>query len=70
METYSGFSDSALAEFVEVDEELSDADSVLGDAGLDPLLNVLLVAEHRGVALVAALMAMGGRAHVLNVVAD
>lgn len=60
MVTYSGFSDGALAEFVEVDEELSDADSVLGDASLDPLFNIVLVAEHGGVALVAALMAVGG----------
>ena len=59
MGTYGCFSDGALAQLVEVDEELPDADAILGDASLNPLLDVVLVAEGGRVALVVALVAVG-----------
>lgn len=56
--TYSGLSNSALAELIEVDEELLDTDAILGDASLDALLDIVFVAEDGGLPLVIALMAM------------
>ena len=67
--TYGSLSNGALAKLVEVDEELLDADAILGDACLDALLDIILVTQHCGGALVTALMAMGRGTHVLNVVA-
>lgn len=56
--TESGFSDGALAEFVEVDEELLDTDTILSDACLDALLDIVFVAEIPVLPLVIALMTM------------
>ena len=56
--TYSGLSNSALAELIEVNEELLDTDAILGDASLDALLDIVFVAEDGGLPLVIALMAM------------
>jgi hypothetical protein len=50
--TYSCFSDSALAELVEVNEELLDSDPVFDDGGLEFLFNIQLhVHERLGVLL-------------------
>ena len=68
--TYSCLSNCALAELIEVNEELLDTDAILGDASLDALLDIVFVAEDGGLPLVIALMAMSGRAHILNVIAD
>lgn len=56
--TYSGLSNGALAELIEVNEELLDTDAILGDASLDALLDIIFVAEDGGLPLVIALMAM------------
>lgn len=56
--TYSGLSNGALAELIEVNEELLDTDAILGDASLDALLDIVFVAEDGGLPLVIALMAM------------
>jgi ABC-type molybdate transport system permease subunit len=68
VDTYSGFSNGSLAQLVEVDKELADADAVLGDARLNALFNVLLEAQLARGILVARLVAMSRRAHVLHVV--
>ena len=56
--TYSGLSNCALAELIEVNEEFLDTDAILGDASLDALLDIVFVAEDGGLPLVIALMAM------------
>ena len=56
--TYSSLTDNTLAKFVEVDEKFTDADTILGDASLDALLDIVFVAEDGGLPLVIALMAM------------
>ena len=56
--TYSGLSNGALAELIEVNEEFLDTDAILGDASLDALLDIVFVAEDGGLPLVIALMAM------------
>lgn len=56
--TYSGLSNSALAELIEVNEELLDTDAILGDTSLDALLDIVFVAKDGGLTLVIALMAM------------
>jgi len=66
--TYSGLADNALAEFVEVDEEFSDADAILCDACLDAPLYILLMAQRRRLPLIVGLMAVSRGAHVLRVV--
>jgi len=43
--TYGGLSTGAFAQFVEVDEELLNADSVLGGAGLDTVFDVVVDAQ-------------------------
>ena len=68
--TYPCFSADSLAKFVEIDEKFFDTDSILGDARLNALLNVVLVRQSGRLALVVALMAMSCRAHVLHVIAD
>ena len=40
--TYSSLTTSALSELIEVNEELSDTDAVLGDVGLQALFNIEL----------------------------
>ena len=52
------FSDNTLAEFVKVDEEFADANTVFGDARLNSLLDIVLVTEHAGWALVITLVAV------------
>lgn len=67
--TYSCFSTDSLPEFVKVDEELLDTDSILGYEGLDPSLDISLHSEFtRG--LVVALMSVLGQVHVLDLVAN
>lgn len=63
-------SDSALAELVEVDEELLDTDSVLGDASLDTLFNIGFMTKDSGLSLVIALMTVSRGADVLSVITD
>ena len=57
--TYSCLSDDSLTKLVEVNEELTDADSVLDNLGLDFLLRIVLMTEHGVLALVGALMTVG-----------
>ena len=69
-ETYCSLSDSALAELVEVDEELLDTDSVLGDTSLDTLFNIGFMTKDSGLSLVIALMTVSRGADVLSVITD
>ena len=67
--TYSSLADGSLAKFVEVEEEFSDTDSILGEEGLDALINVSLASEltwH----LVVALMTVLRGSHKFDFVAD
>ena len=67
--TYSSLTDSSLAKFVEVEEELSDTDSIFGKEGLDASLNISLAFEltwH----LIVALMAVLRGSHKFDFVAD
>jgi hypothetical protein len=68
--TYGSLANCALAELVEVNEELLNSDAILSDSRLDALLNVVLVAKDGGLPLVIALMTMSSGADVLNVIAD
>ncbi len=68
--TYSGFSNGSLSQFVKVDEEFLDTDSVFSDARLNALFNIFFVAEHACCTLVARLMAVRCFAQILNVIAD
>ena len=68
--TYSSLSTGALAKLIKIDEEFSDADTILGDAGLDSLLDIVFVTQHGCLALIVALMTVSRRAHVLYVVTD
>ena len=68
--TYSCLSTGTFAELIEVNEELADTDSILGDAGLNSLLNVIFVTQHSCLALIVALMTVSRCAHVLNVITD
>ena len=67
--TYGCLSDGSLAEFVEVEEEFSDTDSILGDESLNASLNVALASEFTW-GLVIALMTMLRSPHKLDLVAD
>jgi len=51
--TYSCFSAVAFSEFIEIDEELLDADSVFADESLKSLLDIELAAELLGNLVVA-----------------
>jgi hypothetical protein len=66
--TYSGFSDSALAQFVEVNEKLPDTNAVSGNARLNAPLDVGLVTQLFGLSLIVGLVTMRRGAHVLHVI--
>jgi len=68
--TYGSLANCALAELVEVNEELLNSDAILSDSRLDALLNVVFVAKDGGLPLVIALMTMSSGADILNVIAD
>ena len=70
MSTYGGFTNGALAKFVEIDKKFSYANVIFGDTGLNSLFNIAFKTKGSSFPLVIALMAMGCCAHVLNVVAD
>jgi len=64
----SGFSDSALAQFVEVNEKLPDTNAVSGNARLNAPLDVGLVTQLFGLSLIVGLVTMRRGAHVLHVI--
>lgn len=66
----SCLSTNTFAELVEVNKELFDTDTVLGDTRLNALFNIILVVEGSCLTLIVALMTMSCSAHVLHVVAD
>lgn len=68
--TYGGFTNSALAELVKIDEKLSNANVIPSDKSLNSLFNISFMTKGGSFSLVTALMAMGRCAHVLNVVTD
>lgn len=70
MKAYCSIAASALAKFVKVNEELSDADAVLGHEGLETLFNVELEGERLSaqVSLERTRMAMRCVAHILYLI--
>lgn len=66
--TYRGFSNSALAQFIEVNEELLNTNSILEDERLDSALNVVFALQS-GWCLVVTLVAMLALSHELDLVA-
>lgn len=67
--TYGSLANGALPELVEVDEKLSDANSILGDQSLNTLLNVTFALEGAW-GLIVALMTVLRSTHELDLIGD
>ena len=67
--TYSCLSNSSLTKFVEVEEKLSNTDSILGNESLDTHLNISFTTELSW-DLVVALMSMLRGGHEFDLIAD
>ena len=67
--TYGCFSNGSFSELVEINEELSNTDTILCDESLNAFLNVVFATKFAW-CLVVALMPVLSRPHKLNLVAD
>ena len=54
MSTYGSLANNSLSEFIEIDEEFLESNSVLGDQSLDTLLDILLNLQSARLTLIVA----------------
>ena len=54
MSTYGSLANNSLSEFIEINEEFFESDSVLGDQSLDTLLDILLNLKSARLTLIVA----------------
>ena len=54
MSTYGSLANNSLSEFIEINEEFLESDSVLGDQSLDTLLDILLNLKSARLTLIVA----------------
>ena len=54
MSTYGSLANNSLSEFIEINEEFLESDSVFGDQSLDTLLDILLNLQSVRLTLVVA----------------